>query len=424
MRILHVIDSLDPAGGGPPRVAVQLAATMAQGGHAVRLLSRRLPGESGDAQTVAAGGGWAGLSAFASVPGLEQVERLSVDMPGGWRGFVAGRLREGLHRWVSESDVVHLHGVWDVLLLRVASACRELGVPYVVRPAGMLDPWSLGQRWLKKRLALLIGYRRMLDGAAFVHALNADERQFVERLGLHSPVEVIPNGTFVEWMDRPREKGRFRSQHAQLGDKPYVLFLSRLHYKKGLDYLAEAFRLLASRHPDVMLVVAGPEEGAGEAFAARVAELGLSDRVLMPGPLYGEAKLDALVDATCFCLPSRQEGFSVAIIEALAMGTPVVISEPCHFPEVATAGAGAVVPLQAEQIAGALEEMLKDAGLRARCAAAGVKLIREHYTWPRIAERCVEAYQAHGAGGGSDAGGRGRGADASGREVVRMPTAG
>lgn len=402
MRILHVIDSLDPSGGGPPRVAVQLAATMARAGHEVRLLSRRLDGEvviddSADGGLLGrVGDEWRSRSAFAHVPGLERVERIVADLGAGWRGFFPRRLRSKLESLVSESDVVHLHGVWDALLIRVSAACRARGVGYVVRPAGMLDPWSLGQRWLKKRLALWMGYRRMLDEAMFVHVLNAHERAFIERLGLRSATEVIPNGTFREWLEAPPARGRFRAAYPKLGDRPFVLFLARLHYKKGLDYLAAAFRRIAGRVPGVMLVVAGPDEGARASFEAEVRASGLSDRVLLTGPLYGRSKLEALVDATCFCLPSRQEGFSVAVIEALAMGTPVVISEPCHFPEVAEAGAGLVVPLEAEALAAALERLVVDKPLRAKQSAAGVRLIREHYTWPTIAERCVKAYRSHG----------------------------
>ena len=172
-----------------------------------------------------------------------------------------------------------------------------------------------------------------------------------------------------------------------------MLFLSRLHSKKGLDVLADAFTELSRRRMDVHLVVAGPDEGAEGDFVRRVTAAGVAPRVHVVGPLYGRDKLAALVDATCFCLPSRQEGFSVAITEALACGIPVVISESCHFPEVAAAQAGSVVPLEPTAVAGALEAILGEPELRTRMGQAGASLVRAHYTWDAIAAASLRAYQ-------------------------------
>lgn len=334
-------------------------------------------------------------AAFAWTPGIDRVRvrRLKpergvarVTMPG-----ATARIEE----LVADTDVVHLHGVWDPILLRVSQIAAARGVPYVVRPAGMLDPWSLRQKWVKKKVALALGYRRMLEGAAFIQALNADERDLIARLRLPTPTEVIANGTFEQWINAPKQRGRFRANHPIVGNRPMVLFLSRLHYKKGLDYLADAFAIVLKSIPDALLVVAGPNEGAEEAFGAQIGRLGISQSVILTGPIFAQEKVDAIVDADCFCLPSRQEGFSVAVIESLAMGTPVVISPACHFPEVDEVGAGETVPLKAEAIGDALVRMLSDPIARARQSQAGVELIRKKYTWPKIAEACVAAYMRH-----------------------------
>ncbi len=172
-----------------------------------------------------------------------------------------------------------------------------------------------------------------------------------------------------------------------------MLFLSRLHYKKGLDILADAFRRVAPLFPDVDLVVAGPDGGAEDEFRGRIRQYGLEERVHMTGGLYGPAKIAALKRAACFCLPSRQEGFSVAITEALACGVPVAITDACHFPEVGEAGAGIVSPLDPMAVAAALERILEDPDRAARMGAAGAKLVRDNYTWPRIAVQTIAAYQ-------------------------------
>jgi glycosyltransferase involved in cell wall biosynthesis len=143
----------------------------------------------------------------------------------------------------------------------------------------------------------------------------------------------------------------------------------------------------------VRLVIAGPDGGAREPFIAQIRQASLENRVHLVGPLYGPDKLAALADATCFCLPSRQEGFSVAITEALACGVPAVISDACHFPEVAEQDAGLVTPLDPAQIAQALLQVLRDPSARSRMGAAGRALVQARYTWPQVARQMAESYQ-------------------------------
>ncbi|HEY1378387.1 MAG TPA: glycosyltransferase [Gemmataceae bacterium] len=384
MNVLHVIETLDPAAGGPPVVAARLAAAQAKLGHAVTIL----------AAEVAAADKLGGLVGVRVVPG-PTVTR--------WQAVVGRRAVDDMLPVVRGHDVVHLHGVWDPLLFAAARAARAAGRPYLVTPHGMLDPWSLAQRRWKKRLALALGWRAMLDRAAALHLLNADEQALAAGLGIKAAGVVIPNGVDLDEFDPPPRPELFRRRLPALGDRPYVLFLSRLHYKKGLDYLADAFRILAADRADVHLVVAGPDDGARADFERRVAAAGLADRVHLPGPVYGPEKLSAVAGAACFCLPSRQEGFSVAILEALACGTPAVVSTACHFPEVAEAGAGEVVPLDAAAVATALGRVLADPALRERMGRAGRELVAARFTWPRIAARSVETYAGLAAAAGEGA---------------------
>lgn len=375
MNILHVIQTLDPAAGGPPVVAARLAAAQAKLGQTVAILA-------------------ADISAAEKLGDLIDVRIIAAPPVSRLRAILGRRVIEQLAPIIRDFDVLHLHGVWDPLLYaaaRVAHATR-LAKPYLVTPHGMLDPWSLAQSRWKKRLALALGWRRMLDRAAALHLLNADEKALVAGLGLRAPGVVIPNGVNLAEFDPPPDPALFRRRLPALGDQPYVLFLGRLHYKKGLDHLAEAFRIVAGQFPDVQLVVAGPDDGARGDLEVRVAAAGLVNRVHIPGSIYGPEKLSCIAGAACFCLPSRQEGFSVAILEALACGTPVVVSTECHFPEVAEVGAGEIVPLDTDVLAAALNRVLADPARRERMGKAGRELVAARFTWPRIAERCIDTY--------------------------------
>lgn len=390
MNILHVIVSLDPQHGGPPAVANRLAAAQASLGHRVGILSYADPAAS---ERVA--------KSVAPVPGFGSVERHDILPEGGGLATIrAPRLRAWLAGNLKGWDYLHMHGVWNPMLPIAAGAARKLGIPYAVVPHGMLDPWCLtGQgfaKGLKKKIALAIAYRGMLERANFLHVLNADEGRLMKPLGLRSPTVVIPNGVFMSEISPLPAAGGFRAKHPELGSDPYILFLSRLHFKKGLDYLADAFASILPKHPGLRLVIAGPDDGMVAPLKEQVARLGVADRVHFVGSVYGPDKLASFVDCEVFCLPSRQEGFSMAITEALACRKPVVISDQCHFPEVAETRSGYVTPVGAEPTAVALDAALSLAPAEAAAMGErGYELVTGQFTWPRIAERTVEAYIRH-----------------------------
>jgi glycosyltransferase involved in cell wall biosynthesis len=258
----------------------------------------------------------------------------------------------------------------------------------------MLDVWSLKRSRWKKRIAMALVHGRMLRGAGAIHALNAHERNTIAALRLGPPIEVIPNGVFLEEIEIPSDIAAFRASVPGLGDRPYALFLSRLHFKKGLDILAEAWKLVGPEFPDHRLVVAGPrEDDSIDDFRRRIAAAGVQGSVVEAGAVYAGMKVAAFRGCACFVLPSRQEGFSVAITEALALGAPVVVSRDCHFPEVSEVGAGIETSLDPTEFAAAMRRMLGDAGLRASAGGAGARLVRERFVWPQIAAQTIRLYE-------------------------------
>ena len=193
MRILHVVATLDPALGGPPMIAARLAAGQARLGHDVHVATIEDPRRSD-----------AVACALAMIPDHAKVKVHAVGASGLFDKLLGHRAKGRLKPLISDSNVVHLHGVWNALLLVAATLCRRLGRPYFILLHGALDPWSLQQKTWKKRIALALAYRRMLNGAAALHLGNKDEQLLIEPLGLRRPGPWVPRAGRSSRTPQPR----------------------------------------------------------------------------------------------------------------------------------------------------------------------------------------------------------------------------
>ncbi len=386
MRILHVSESLDPAHGGTPAVPKALASAQAALGHDVTILTRDEPGRADAIR-----------ESMASIPHSDRVRIETVPRGGRLDMWVNRAARAWASEHAGDFDFAHLHSMWSPIPHGAARGLASAGVPYTLCPHGMLDEWSMSRSRAKKTAHLTLVSRRTMRRCAFIHALNGHEAACVGAFGFGPPVEVIGNGVQpAEYASIP-DRDEFSRAHPEIGDGPYVVFLGRLHPGKGLELLTSAFAQIAGAYPDARLVLVGPDAGARAGIERAAGDAGISDRVVLPGPVYGREKLAALAGAVCYALPSEHEGFSVAICEALACATPVVISPACHFGEVADAGAGFVVPREAGAIADAIGRLLGDRDVAAAMGRKGRELVFERYTWPGVAARCVHLYQQHAA---------------------------
>jgi glycosyltransferase involved in cell wall biosynthesis len=238
MRILHVSESLDPAHGGTPAVPKLLGAAQAALGHAVTILTRDEPARADAIR-----------ESMEAIPGAGAIRIETVPREGGVGSVVSA----GARRWAGEAagsfDFAHLHSMWSPIPHGAARGLARAGVPYCVCPHGMLDAWSMRQSRQRKRLHLALVSRRTMARAAFVHALNEHEAACVRAFGFGPPAEVLGNGINPEMLDAMPAPGAFRERYPELGDDPFVLFLSRLHHKKGLDLLVPAFARVAAGDP-------------------------------------------------------------------------------------------------------------------------------------------------------------------------------
>ena len=303
------------------------------------------------------------------------------------------KMREALARVVPTTDLVHTHLPFIYPTYAGARAAFEHRKPLFYHQRGVFDPERIKFRAVKKTLYLKLIEVPILRKATTLIALTAAEVESYRGLGVSTPCRVIPNGIDVH----DRAPSAASDSLARLGirdDHTVLLFMSRVHPIKGADKLLAAFLAIAQAHTEALLVLAGPDEFGLEAqFREQVARAGVQSRVLFPGMVQGELKQHLLARADLFCLPSDAEGFSMAILEALAASTAVLISPGCHFDEVAEAGAGQVVTPTRDALADALRSLLADRGQLRAMGEKGRALVRARYSWETIADEFVATYE-------------------------------
>ena len=301
---------------------------------------------------------------------------------------------------VRRAEVVHMHGLWQAHTRRGARAARVAGVPYLIAAHGMAEPWAMRHKAWKKRVYTALVEGKNLRRAACLHALSRPEIGHLRALAPRTPICFVPNGVDLEPFENLPARSVLEEEFPELADKFVVLFLGRLHVKKGLDLLAQAITRLHRDHPDLHLLLAGNDDGALSPFREQVGVEGLSSRVTWVGHVSGERARQVWAAADAFILPSYSEGFSMAILEALACRLPVVITTSCHFSELADTGGGIVVAPTADEVTWGLRELLeRSPEERAELGQRGRALVERNYTWDQQAQRLATVYR-WAAGGG------------------------
>ena len=278
------------------------------------------------------------------------------------------RLRgDSMHRvdaLLASTDVLHVHGPWDLGNLQLAAAARRRGVPYVLTLHGMLDDWSMAQKWLKKRLFLALVGRRFLARAARVHCTAESELTQSSRFLRPCSGVVIPYLVDLARWDQ-RQGAESASVHfPQLRrDQPRILFLSRLHPKKGAELLIAAAGKLQAEGLAFQLIIAGPgDPGYVAQLQQLVRDNGIESRVLFPGMVRGAAKIALYRACDVYVLPTSQENFGLVLIEALASEAPVITTRGVDiWQELQQAGA-TIVDRTPDAIAAAIKPFLSEPG--------------------------------------------------------------
>ncbi len=305
---------------------------------------------------------------------------------GGW-SFAPGLLREPYRR-AREADIIMIHSLYSFPVLAGYILARLNNKPYAIWPNGVLAPFQRSVSRRKKMVYDRIIARRILDEAAVIVYSAVGEREEARPLKLAAPSVVIPHGFDSSPYDQLPPRSQFRAKYLSGHTGPLVLYLGRLHVKKGLDLLAASVARVADRMPDVRLAIVG--SGDPPDFAGRVRgwlrDYEMEDRTVMTGLLTGSEKLAALAAADLFVLPSQAENFGYAVFEAMASRVPVVISDTLSYAtEVERCDSGLVVQRDPERFAAAILELLGDRERGQRMAENAVHLVRS-YSWQRNGE--------------------------------------
>jgi glycosyltransferase involved in cell wall biosynthesis len=316
MKLLHIIHSANPAGGGPIEGLKQVAGVMAEMGHSTEVVTLDAP----DAQ-------WLRefpFPVYATGPGK------------GKYGY-APRLIPWLQEHTSNYDAVLIRGIWQYHSFAGWKALRNSNVPYFVFAHGMLDPWfkrAYPLKHAKKWLYWPWGDYRVLRDAEAVLFTSEEERVLARQsFWLYRCKEVVVNyGTSTPSGDAEFQKSVFFARYPELRNKRTALFLGRVHPKKGCDLLIKAFASVLARDPQWQLVIAGPDQVSWKAeLIALAREQGVADSITWTGMISGDLKYGAIHAAEVLVLPSHQENFGIVVAEALACGKPALISNKVNI---------------------------------------------------------------------------------------------
>jgi len=379
MKILTFITGISLKGGGPSRSVPILVKGLAEVGVDITLMTFRTE----EMNTHALDGTTAKLKVWEQNTPIKDIE-----------AFILAE----------KFDLIHMQSMWAMSYHQVVQIARKHNIPYIVTPRGMLEPWSLSQKKWKKKLALMLYQMKDLQKAACVFTTAEMEAQHVRELGVKVPMSVIPNGIETDW---------YACRTSMDGVKKQILFLSRVHVKKGIELLIDSFsriRQVSDGFKDWNLVIVGNGEPEYiKSLGHKVESLRLQDCIKILPPVFGEAKTKLYQESSLFCLPSFCENFGMVIAEAMSCGVPVITTygTPWQFLNgpstnfvpvssmgiVATERTGWCINLSLENLGNTIcEAMSMDPKVLYEMGQRGSRLISENFNYRAVAQKSKELY--------------------------------
>jgi glycosyltransferase involved in cell wall biosynthesis len=373
MKVLHVIPAIASCYGGPSKVVLDTCRALRSEGIDAEIATTNADGEGN-----------------ITIPGeapaiVDGVPVFYFERQYGWRYKFSWDLTKWLKANVTTYDLLHLHAVFSYSTSAAAFYARKYAVPYILLPHGMLAPWPVRKNWLLKKIYLKAIEQRNLERAAAVHFTAEEELQM-------SVVRGTSNFVLPCIVDFNMNQSGVRS--VANSSRLQILFLSRIDPKKGIDILIDALRILAHEGREFDLVLAGSgDQKYEERVKTMIESAGLSPKTTIAGFVEGAEKANLLEHSDIFVLPSHHENFGIAVVEAMAAGIPVVISDRVNIHnEIREAKAGVVIPATVDDLTSALRRLMDSPALRKQIGGNGRQLVEERYSSIETVKELKQVY--------------------------------
>lgn len=363
VRATHVVPSISNEASGPSYSVVNLCRSLLDAGVDARLLD---------------------LLGSPKVKKPDFVTSFAISGPPARLGR-SSDMKEWLNRSVNngEVDILHNHSLWMMPNVYACQAVRGENVPLVVSPRGTLSQWAMENGSKLKKIFWPLLQRPALDRVSCFHATAYSEFEDIRRLGFDQPVAIIPNGVSI-----------LKQGASQKNSRRTLLYLGRIHPKKGIDNLLRAWGAVFTRFPDWELKIVGPDNN-GYLYELRqlAAKLKLQ-RVVFTGPLFGKEKAQAYFDADLYVLPTHSENFAMTVAESLAAGTPVIVSKGAPWEELDSKDAGWWIDFGSEPLAVCLSQTLSMTRFNLETMGQnGRKWMESDYSWISVAASMKSLYE-------------------------------
>lgn len=389
MKILHVIPSLSPVRGGTSRAVIDMVHALLDRGIDVEIATTNDDGDNLldvllDERTF-----YDGLPTYF-------FPRFSPQIPAVREFAFSSAFTSWLFQNIARYDAIHVHALFSYTSTIAMTIARIKSIPYLTTPHGLLCEWSLQQSASKKQAYLKLIERSNLDRARAIHLTCQQELDDLARLGLQAPTFVLPLALTEIPSQIPNAAALLRESLNCAVDEPVILFLSRLHYKKGLDYLIPALGKRRDRQFTFVIAGTGTPEYEAE-IRSLLTTAGIADRTLMIGFVEGKRKDLLIQGADLFALTSHSENFGISVLESLVVGTPVLVTPGVGLAIIVRdEQLGYVADLEVEAIAAALECYLNDPDRAKQMGARARELTIDRYNWNNIATELIKVYQSLG----------------------------
>ena len=377
MKILQVIAYFTPQKGGDVNVCYNLSKQLARRGHEVTIITSDFEFDKEYAASIEKDGVKvipfhciANICAFLVTPSI-----------GKW-----------LNDNINKFDLIHLHNFRSYQNNMVCHYAVKHSVPYIVQAHGSVLPY-FAKIQLKKLYDLVWGNKILRDAAKAIALTSTEVNQYIKMGVDENKLELIPNGIELSQYRNLPSYGDFKNQLNINSNEKVILFLGRIHKIKGLDLLLDSFADLLREIRDCKLIIVGPDDGYLTTLKKQTVDLGIENRVLFTGPLYGPDKLKAYIDADVFVLPAVYDCFSVTLLESMACGTPIVTTNNGDKLDWIHNRVGIVVDYDKTQIRNATHKILTDDALRKSFGEEGKRLVRDIYNWDNIVQELIELYE-------------------------------